>query len=34
LQTYNTKKVLEKYAKRVIKFNAKLDTSSQDPKTY
>ena len=34
LQLYTLNKKMEKYAKKLIKFNPKLDTSSQDPITY
>ncbi|EAR85121.2 SecY subunit containing preprotein translocase (macronuclear) [Tetrahymena thermophila SB210] len=34
LQLYDIQKVLEKWAKRIIHFSPRLDTSSQDPETY
>ena len=34
LQPYNYKKILEKYSKKLMKANIKLDTSAQDPIIY
>ncbi|KAL4490222.1 hypothetical protein ABPG72_004261 [Tetrahymena utriculariae] len=34
LQLYDIQKLLEKWAKRIIHFSPRLDTSSQDPETY
>ena len=34
LQPYNYKKILEKYTKKLMKANIKLDTSAQDPIIY
>ena len=33
-QKYDLKKIMEKYAKKMMKLNLKLDTSSQDPESY
>ena len=34
LQNYNVRKIVENYGKRLIKFDAKLDISVQDPNYY
>lgn len=34
LQKYDIHKVLEKYAKKMLRMDLKLDTSAQDPKVY
>ncbi len=33
-QKYNFQKIIEKYGKKIIKFNAMLDTSAQNPHDY
>ena len=34
LQMWNYKKILEKYGKKILKVDAGLDTSAQDPAAY